>query len=84
MLKMSRKGYQVQAERRRKETEKEQGKLAANMEYLRRELSDLEERRAQVAARESALHMTGEEDGGVVLEGRIRQIQKKKKECWQE
>ncbi len=79
MLKMSRKGYQVQAERRRKETEKEQGKLAANMEYLRRELSDLEERRAQVAARESALHMTGEEDGGVVLEGRIRQIQKKKR-----
>lgn len=78
MLKMSRKGYLAQAERRKKETEKEQGKLASNMEYLRREMEELEERQAEVASREEALHITGKETGGDILDEKIHAIRKKK------
>ena len=75
MLKMSRKGFQVQAERRRKDTEKEQEKLSANMDYLRQEMEELKERRFEVEDREKSLHMTpGEEDGISLLDERIRSI----------
>ena len=41
MLKMSRKGYQVQADRKQKETETEQQKLQAKMDYVINEMNDL-------------------------------------------
>lgn len=79
MLKMSRKGFQVQADRRRKAAEKEQEKLAVNMEYLRSDMEELKERRSQVEAKEKSLHMRpGEEDGGELLDERIRNIRMKK------
>lgn len=77
MLKMSRKGYQVQADRRQKETEKEQEKIAANMDYLRRELEDLDDKRSQVSLKEEALHVKGDENGEALLDDRIAQVRNK-------
>lgn len=77
MLKMSRKGYQVQEERRKKEAEKEQEKLRANMEYIRQERSELEEKKSSLASREAALRASGGEDGTAFLKQRIRSMEKK-------
>ncbi len=79
MLKMSRKGFQVQEAHRRKETEKEQEKLAANMEYLRQEMKELDERRYEVEDKEKSLHMKpGEDDGISLLDDRIQTITRRK------
>ena len=66
MLKMSRKGFLTQADKRKRDILKEKEKVAANMEYLRQELNELEERLDSVAAKERNLHM-GEENGGELL-----------------
>lgn len=79
MLKMSRKGYQVQAERRRKEKDSEQEKIASHMEYLRKEMKELDERQSQISDRETALGMSGDEDGEAVLEERIQRLQKRRR-----
>lgn len=76
MLKMSRKGYQTQAQRKQKETEKEQEKLAVSMEYLRNEMDSLREQQEEVRTREEALHMTESEDGEAILDERIEKIHK--------
>lgn len=78
MLKMSRKGFQVQKDRKQKEIEKEQGKIAANMDYLRREMADLEEKRSLVEEKQQTLRMgEKEENGRVILEENIRVIKRK-------
>lgn len=80
MLKMSRKGFQVQEGRRKKDTEKEQEKLAANMEYLRQEMKELDERRYEVEDKEKSLHMKpGEDDGISLLDDRIHTITRRKR-----
>ena len=43
MLKMSRKGYLTESARRKKDLEKEKEKISANMEYIRREIRELDE-----------------------------------------
>lgn len=79
MLKMNRKGFQVQAERLRKKTEQEKEKLASNMEYLQKELDDFEEQNDQLAEQERALHTGGDENGGRILDERMEEIQRKQK-----
>ena len=51
MLKMSRKGYQVQADKKKKETELEKEKLLSSMEYLKQELDDLDVKEQDLAGR---------------------------------
>lgn len=79
MLKMTRKGYQVQAERRKKDLEKEQGKLTANMEYLRREMQELQEQKDQIQEKAASLRLKDGESGADILDERIEQLEMKKK-----
>ena len=44
MLKMSRKGYQVQADKKKKKIQREKEKLAYTIQYLQEEMSALEEK----------------------------------------
>lgn len=76
MLKMSRKGYQVQAQKQQKETEKEQEKLAAHMDYICNEMQKLKEQKEDLRAREESLHMSDESDGEAILDERIDKIRK--------
>ncbi|MEE0424533.1 MAG: AAA family ATPase [Blautia sp.] len=79
MLKMSRKGYQVQKDKKRKEAEKEQEKLNAKMEYLNRELEELKERQSQVSRKEEKLQIrSGEERGLDMIEGKIQALRKRR------
>ena len=73
-LKMERKGYQVQADRLRRENEQEKEKIAARMEYLRGEQAELEEQDSKLREQEEALHTGEEGNGGVLLEERIRSL----------
>ena len=78
MLKMSRKGFQVQKDRKQKEIEKEQGKIAANMDYLSREMADLEEKRSQIEAKQQNLRMGDQEENGAeILDENIRVTKRK-------
>lgn len=77
MLKMSRKGFQTAAGRRRKELEQTQGTLSVKMDYLRRELEELETSRGQIAEKKRALHMEEDEDGEEILEAKIQKQYKK-------
>lgn len=79
MLKMWRKGYQVQDDRNKKEMEREQEKIASNMEYLRREMEDIDEKRVQVLEREGSLKGgAGEESGEALLDQRIQKARNKR------
>ncbi|MDO4338380.1 MAG: AAA family ATPase [Eubacteriales bacterium] len=78
LLKMSRKGYQVQADRCKKDTEKEQEKLAVNIDYLRQEMDELWEKKSQISVHEEALQTVGEDNGEAVLDERIYKIQREK------
>ena len=52
MLKMSRKGYLTESARRKKDLEKEKEKISANMEYIRREIRELDEKSRELNKRE--------------------------------
>lgn len=79
MLKMTRKGFVVQEERRKKSIEKTQEKLMSGMDFLHQDMEKLMERRDGVATQEEHFRMgAGEEDGGSLLDGRIRILKKKK------
>ena len=77
MLKMSRKGYQTQAERRRRELEQAQGSLSAKIDYLQRELDELNASRERITEKKKALHMDEGENGAGILEAKIRNQYKK-------
>lgn len=81
MLKMSRKGFLTQADKRKRDILKEKEKVAANMEYLRQEMNELEERLDSVAEKERSLHIGGE-SGGDILEQRIQNAGKKRMYAW--
>lgn len=81
MLKMSRKGFLTQADKRKKEIVKEQDKIVANMEYLRQEMEELTERLASVSEKEKPLR-AGEESGETVLDARIDAIEKHRTYTW--
>ena len=79
MLKMSRKGYQVQADRKQKETETEQQKLQAKMDYVINEMNDLKEKLADIDEKEGSLGMRpGDENGAVLLDERLAETRKKR------
>lgn len=79
MLKMSRKGYQVQKDKKRREAEKEQEKLNAKMEYLNRELSDLKDKQSQVSRKEEKLQIRSGEDNGLdVIEEKLQALRKRR------
>lgn len=75
-LKMERKGYQVQADRLRRENEQEKEKIASNMEYIRRELEGLKEQDAGIREKENALHPGA--DSSRLTEERIMSVRRKR------
>ena len=80
MLKMTRKGYLVQEEKRQNEIRKEQEKISVNMDYVLREKEELAGKINQISARESALQINGSADEGEkVLDERIAAVEKRKK-----
>ena len=79
ILKMTRKGFQVQADRRRKENEQEKEKIASNIEYLQSEMDELEEQNFQIESQEKTLRTGEEENGGRILEERIHALDKKRR-----
>lgn len=79
MLKMARKGYQVQVSRKAQEMEKAKEKISVNMEYLRRELDELRERKSRQEERGQSLRLGSREEGEALLEGRIARVQNKKR-----
>lgn len=79
MLKMSRKGYRDQKEKRIRETEKEQEKLRAKMEYLGGEMEELERKQSAVSQKEEELYKRmGPDRDGSGADERLRSLQIKK------
>lgn len=78
MLKMCRKGYQVQADRQRREAEEAEAGLLSNMRYLQGELAELKEKRELAKQKAEKLHLSDKEDGEAYLERRIQRANKKK------
>lgn len=78
MLKMTRKGYQVQEEKRQNTIRKEQEKIQANMDYVLREQEELQGKHAQIIKREDSLQMKGKSDGEALLNERIAKMEQKK------
>lgn len=76
MLKMSRKGFQVQAQKQQNETEKVQEKIAVSMDFIRNEMENLKDQKEEIHAREASLRMTEDEDGEAILDERIEKIEK--------
>lgn len=76
-LKMTRKGYQVQVERRKKADQLEKGKISTAIRRLRAEISDLEDQKQQIGEQQSALQSGGESNGFQMLDGRISELEKK-------
>ena len=76
MLKMSRKGFQVQADRTRKELVKEQEKLDVGIDYLEKEIDSLSDKHRQIDEKKKSLRLG--DSGGDVLERHIRDAKKKK------
>ena len=70
-IKMARKGYQVQVERRKKADQLAKEKISAQIKSLRREIRDVEEQRAQLGEQENALRMNEESNGYYLLDDRI-------------
>ena len=85
MLKMSRKGYLVQADRKQKETEQERQKLLTRMDDIISDLNDLNGKLDQINEKEESLRMhPGDENGAVILdERRHRQRQKETALQWE-
>ncbi len=79
MLKMSRKGYLVQEERRQKEIDTEQQKLTVNIDYVQNELNNIREKLNQIEEKEGSLHMKpGDGSGEVLLDQKVAQTRMKK------
>lgn len=70
-LKMARKGYQVQVERRKKSDQLAKDKISSSIRKLRREIRDVEEQKVQLGEQESALRMNEESNGYQLLDQRI-------------
>lgn len=70
-IKMARKGYQVQVERRKKSDQLAKDKISSQIKRLRREIRDVEEQKIQIGEQESALRMNEESNGYHMLDQRI-------------
>ncbi len=77
MLKMSRKGYQVQVERRKKENLAEKQKIRTSIDHMNRELHELEEERIEMRAQEDSLRRLDGGHGEGFSEERIQQLERR-------
>ncbi|MCD7868067.1 MAG: AAA family ATPase [Clostridiales bacterium] len=80
ILKMTRKGFLAQEERRKREAEAEQEKVSSNIEFVQKEIRDLEEKKAQIEKKERSLQArTGDsiKEGDSLLDQGIREIREK-------
>ena len=77
MLKMSRKGYQVQVERRNKEDLAEKQKLRRSIEQLNREIHELEEQRTEMRVKEDSLRKLEGVHGEGLTEELIHTLERK-------
>ncbi len=78
MLKMCRKGYQVQADRQRRETKEAMEELFSNMNYIQGEMEKLKDKRSQEERKAEKLHLADGETRASYLEQRMERINKKK------
>ena len=79
MLKMARKGYQVQAEQQKRENQREKEKISSGMEYIRQELEELQEKEARVSGQEKSFYIGGDGSGIGDLETGIAALYRKRK-----
>lgn len=77
MLKMSRKGYQVQVERRKKDDQTEKQKIRASIDQLNLEIHELEAQRAEIRSQEESLRKLNGGHDEERPEERIRQLERK-------
>ena len=79
MLKMSRKGFLVQQERRHRDEEGELQKLLTNVEHVQREMNTLKGNLNQIEEKENSLHMRpGDETGVAILDRKTERARKKR------
>ncbi|MCF0133301.1 MAG: AAA family ATPase [Blautia sp.] len=80
MLKMSRKGYQVQADRRQKDIDNEKNKLIANMSFIKKELENLREQNdGNLKTRQDMLMGLDENKGERFFEERTEELLQEKR-----
>ena len=77
-IKMTRKGYQVQVERRKKADQLAKEKISAQIKSIRREIRDTEDQKNQLGEQEDALRMNEESNGYHLLDERIGALENKK------
>lgn len=70
-IKMTRKGYQVQVERRKKADQLAKEKISTQIKSIRREIRDTEDQKNQLGEQEDALRMNEESNGYHLLDERI-------------
>lgn len=70
-IKMARKGYQVQVERRKKADQLAKEKISAQIKSIRKEIRTLEEQRIQLGEQEEAFAMNEESSGYHLLDEKI-------------
>lgn len=81
MLKMSRKGFQVQQDKKKRERDSQQHHLLAEIERVESEMDDLRDQIAEIDEKEESLHMRpGDEAAMVILEEKVAQTRRKKNE----
>ena len=79
MLKMSRKGYLTAAARRKKEMEKEGEKIASNIEYIQKEIKDLDEKRDKVTQQKDGMNVgTRDRNTEDLLDLRVERVKKRR------
>lgn len=77
MLKMTRKGYQVQADRKKKELAAQREKILAHMNYVRREMEGLKEKRRELL--EEAGEYSPEEGENTPMDRRMEELARRRK-----
>lgn len=70
-IKMARKGYQVQVERRKKADKLAKERISLQIKQLRREIRDVEEQKVQLGEQENAFQMNEDSNGHQILDERI-------------
>ena len=79
MLKMSRKGYMTESARRKKELEKEREKISSNMDYIQKEIRELDEKRNKVTQQQDGMNMgTRDRSAEDLLDLRIDRVKKRR------
>lgn len=79
MLKMSRKGYLTEVSRRKKELEKEKEKISSNIEYIQKEIRELDEKRDKVTQQQDGMNQgTRDRSTEDLLELRIHRVKKRR------